>query len=338
VLQGSTAVDILDALRGYLWIGLAAVIIWRLFPVIRRRIESEDFTVEVAGQKVSFSSASTQLGKALADLRRRVVALEERVDQAGEEQPRELAAEEAVATRAALDEPPRILWVDDHPENNAFLIASLYDQAADVVEVATTDEALEELTRTPEAYDVVISDMGRKERGVERPLAGVDLVRRAKERGVLVPIVIYSSPDAVARDGEQARRAGAAAVTASPTELLGMLRLAPTTAFEAEMADGIRRRFRARPFPLRRTVDYVADRDGERIGIEIKNWARTPAPKSFRRSLEQLDEARERHGLGQIVMITRDEVDVPAEADLPPWLEVMTAGELAPRPDKRDPG
>jgi CheY-like chemotaxis protein len=329
MIVANTAAEILDALRGYFWLVLGAAVVWRLFPVIRKRIESEDFTVEVAGQKVSFSSASRQLASQLDDLRSQVIALTERVQDSGDN-----GADEPAAARASPPPPrlSRILWVDDRPENNAFLIQSLRDRDADVVEVASTDEALEELRPNPHVFDVVISDMGRKERGGDRPLAGVDLVRRMRDEKLIVPVVIYASPNAIARGGEQALEVGAAAATSSPTELLTMLRIGPTTAFEASVADVVRRHFKAQSFPIRGSVDFVAQQDGDRVGIEIKNWSRGPTREEFERALNQLGSARERHGFDRILMITRKGIAVPTNIDLPPWLSVLNDDQIGALP------
>lgn len=324
MIAASTAAEILDAARGYLWILLAAVVVWRLFPVIRARIQSEDFTVEIAGQKVSFESASKQVQRELDDLRSQVIALTERIggaaDDAGDEA---VAVPEAVATQTA-----RILWADDQPENNAFLIKSFEDRGAEIVEATSTDEALSVLASNRAGFDVVISDMGRTERGTFRPFAGVELVRGVREAGLDVPVVVYASSDAVARGGEAALEAGAAAITASPTELLTLVRIGPTTPFEASVADIVRRHINARPFPIYRSVDFVAEQGDETIGIEIKNWPRQPTREEFDRALERVRTARDRFGFDRILMITRSGIEVPAGFRLPRWVAVVTVDDL----------
>jgi CheY-like chemotaxis protein len=322
VIAAAAAAEILDAVRGYVWIALAAAIVWKLFPVLRRRIESEDFTVEIAGQKVSFANASIQSQRELDDLRERVIALTERLDGAPAEEVTEAAAPAVVPAAAA-----RILWVDDHPENNAFLIKSLEDRGAQVTEATSTDQALEQFETSPTGFDVVISDMGRMEHGKSRPLAGVELVRRVRRARAGVPVVIYAAPEAVARGGAEARDAGAAATTASPTELLTILRIGPTTAFEAEVAEKIRRHVDVRPFPIYRSVDFVAQ-NGERVGIEIKNWPRQPSREEFERALARVRDAHDQFGFDRIVMITRRGVGVPKGIDLPSWVTLTTEDEL----------
>jgi CheY-like chemotaxis protein len=305
---------------------LAAVVVWRLFPVIRKRIESEDFSVEIAGQKVNFQSASRQLHGELDDLRSRVITLAERLE-----------GRESVDVGEAITEPAastarrtriRILWVDDRPENNAFLIKSLEDRDAEVVRAASTERALSELTSNPRGFDVVISDMGRTEHGQYREAAGIDLVRRMRDAHLTVPVVIYASRGALVRSGEPALEAGAVAVTASPTELLAMLRIGPTTGFEASVAEVVNQHLDAMPFPIRRTVDFVAQRNGERIGIEIKNWSGDPTREAFERALGHVVTARERAELDRIFMITRPGIHVPPGIDLPPWVTVGSVDDF----------
>jgi hypothetical protein len=155
-----------------------------------------------------------------------------------------------------------------------------------------------------------------------------------RDANLTVPIVIYASPNAIARGGRQALDAGAAEATSSPTELLTMLRINPTTSFEASVADILRRHFNATPFPIKRTVDYVAEQDGERIGIEIKNWSEDPTREQFNRALQLVVAARERHGFDRILLVTRKGIAVPSGIDLPPWLTVTTDDQLGASPTR----
>ena len=325
VIAANAAAEILDAAQGYFWILLAAVVLWRLFPVIRTRFEEDDITYEQGEKKVTLQNASKQLRREVDDVRAQLIALSDRV-----REPTGEAAEEEVA--ALPDEiparPVRVLWVDDRPENNALLIESLKSRDADVVEAVSTDEALAELSSDRRGFEIVISDMGREEPNGYNPEAGVDLVRRMREANMAIPVVIYASKGAITRGGRAALEAGAAAATASPTELLAMLRVGPTTAFEASVADIVRRHLNAAPFPIRRTVDFVAERDGERIGVEIKNWAQQPPRDGFEHALELVGAARERYGFDRILLITRPGIEVPAGVDLPPWITVQTVDEF----------
>jgi len=109
----------------------------------------------------------------------------------------------------------RVLWVDDHPENNQALI-DLYTELGVHFEIAlSTAHALYILASYE--YDLVISDMGR---GDEAD-AGVRMIREINRQfGIRPPILIFSSTEATARFGKSAEKEGALLVTDSARALL----------------------------------------------------------------------------------------------------------------------
>ncbi|QMW21902.1 response regulator [Sandaracinobacteroides saxicola] len=129
----------------------------------------------------------------------------------------------APATIAASAPPPqrrasnRLLWVDDFPDNNAVLVASLEHRGVPVTQVRESDTALAHFE--PGFYGAVISDMGR---GVEAD-AGVALTKAIRARDADIPIFIFCSTDAKQKFGGAALAAGASFVTSSTTLLLGKL-------------------------------------------------------------------------------------------------------------------
>jgi CheY-like chemotaxis protein len=82
-----------------------------------------------------------------------------------------------------------ILWVDDRPANNKFLIEAFRELRMNVQLALTTEEAIEQLDR--ERFDVIISDMGRP--GDDR--AGYTLLRALSERGNTTPVIVYAGSD-----------------------------------------------------------------------------------------------------------------------------------------------
>ncbi|WP_083455320.1 winged helix-turn-helix domain-containing protein [Sphingopyxis sp. 113P3] len=80
----------------------------------------------------------------------------------------------------------RILWVDDHPENNVEEKRFLEGQRMAVYNVTSSDDALKLLAMY--RYDAVISDMGRN----GNPLAGLDLVKAMRARGDHTPFYLYT--------------------------------------------------------------------------------------------------------------------------------------------------
>jgi pentatricopeptide repeat protein len=110
-----------------------------------------------------------------------------------------------------------VLWVDDHPENNTVLGRLLEETGCEVVAVRTTEVALQMLSTG--RYRVVISDMGR----AGSPKAGLDLLERMRSRGLKTPSVIYTSVNAAAIYGAEARQLGAVECTAGAITLVATL-------------------------------------------------------------------------------------------------------------------
>ena len=136
---------------------------------------------------------------------------------------REPAESAAVPFR---DEPPiiadapdtvgRLLWVDDHPQNNIYEARFFANHRIAVHNVTGSADALRLLAIYD--YSLVISDMGR---GEDR-LAGLKLAGEMRRRGDDTPLIIYT----VRPDGAEAQRAqremvaeaGAQGVVVTPQE------------------------------------------------------------------------------------------------------------------------
>lgn len=131
--------------------------------------------------------------------------------------------EELNATQAPTQPVRSILWVDDEPKNNSYLIENLKQKGIDVVTVTSTDEALEKLAAL--RFDRVVTDMGRQEGSTFEKTAGIDLIEKIRGKGNDVPIVVYCSDRAVATYGERAKQAGAREVTDEPSTLVNALDL-----------------------------------------------------------------------------------------------------------------
>jgi ActR/RegA family two-component response regulator len=85
----------------------------------------------------------------------------------------------------------------------------------------TTEEALASVVNG--SYDAVVTNMQRRENGVYRPKAGIELIHALRNAGISVPVLGYCSVGSVTKFSEEAIQAGAAAVTASPIELLSQI-------------------------------------------------------------------------------------------------------------------
>lgn len=123
----------------------------------------------------------------------------------------------APLTGDAPDAIGRVLWVDDHPQNNIYEKRFFEDHRIAVHNVTTSADALRLLAMYD--YTVVISDMGR---GEDR-LAGLKLAGQMRARDDETPLIIYTvRPDGT--EAQQAQRemvadAGAQGVVVTPQEV-----------------------------------------------------------------------------------------------------------------------
>jgi CheY-like chemotaxis protein len=215
-----TAARIIEAIGSLLWPLLLAVVVFRVLPHLpgtvadlRQALRTRAFKVKVGGVELSVEQATEQLRRQVTDLQTQVAA--------------QLAERGPAAAAAAAPQPyqgrPTVLWVDDRPEGNALELAKLRDDAVEVLQARSTAEAMDVLTLR-RGVQAVITDLGRGEGGEYRPHAGLELLRQLHEAGFELPVLVYTSARGVARDREDAVAAGAALVTASPTELFAALR------------------------------------------------------------------------------------------------------------------
>jgi CheY-like chemotaxis protein len=214
-----TAARIIEAIGSLLWPLLLALVVLRVLPHLpgmfadlREALRTRAFKVRIGGAELSLEQATEQLRRQVTDLQTQMAAQ---------------LAERSPARAAAAAQPfegrPTVLWVDDHPDGSALELAKLRDDGVEVLQARSTAEAMDVLTLR-RGVQVVITDLGRTEGGEYRPHAGMAMMRQLREAGFELPVLVYTSPRGVARDREDAVAAGAARVTASPTELFASLR------------------------------------------------------------------------------------------------------------------
>lgn len=113
---------------------------------------------------------------------------------------------------------PRILWVDDMPQNNVYERQTFEALGIEIVLRTSTDQALDLIE--VQSFDVIISDMGRP--GDDR--AGYTLLDTLRP-GNRTPFIVYSSSNK-REHKEEAKEHGALGATNSPTELLALVQTA----------------------------------------------------------------------------------------------------------------
>jgi CheY-like chemotaxis protein len=247
--------DLISAIAALLWPLLVIVVLLIFGGQLLSKLKnSDDVTLEFGGQRLNFKQATDQQSDMITDLQREVASLKRRLDYTdsgiwgadarrrpgAEEVPRATPGAKATGPGAETDEefggttqepvdtswmleeqerritPPRsILWVDDHPENNAVLADSWRRDGAHVEIARSTGEALRLLEGHP--YGLIISDMGRRESGADVPDAGLRLLKKVRTSDPFTPFVLYGNVDVFS---EAAKSAGATMVTGSTFELM----------------------------------------------------------------------------------------------------------------------
>ena len=119
----------------------------------------------------------------------------------------------AASTQAAVK---AVLWVDDVPANNSLFVDNIRSLGIEVIQESSTDAGLAKYSSR--AFDVVITDMGRKEGLVFNAQAGLEFVRALRDRGARCPIIVFSSRSSQALR-KDAISVGATAMTSSWVEL-----------------------------------------------------------------------------------------------------------------------
>jgi CheY-like chemotaxis protein len=209
---------ILEAISKLLWPILAGFLFWRLYPSIRKIIESRGFAIKVGEMEITVQEASDQLRAQVEDLQKKVSDLRAQVQQ--QAQPISTDLPEKAPEKHPIKS---ILWVDDKPANNAYEIANLRNEGFQIVQATSTDEALGKMLSRKLSVDAVISDMGRYEENQFRPRAGIDLIKAMRDAGIGAPIFIYSSFETASSSRDEVLMSDGNGITASPVELFEMI-------------------------------------------------------------------------------------------------------------------
>jgi len=120
---------------------------------------------------------------------------------------------------------PHVLWVDDDPANNRFIMELFAERGVEVTTALTTTEAVARYA--PGVHDLVISDMGRYEGadGAYVPRAGLHLLEALRARDPNLQLAFCTSARAVARYRDEALVAGARDIVTDCEAILGLLGL-----------------------------------------------------------------------------------------------------------------
>jgi CheY-like chemotaxis protein len=230
--QRMTAARIIEAIGSLLWPLLVAVLLVRILPHVpgvvadlRRAMRTRAFTVKVAGAELTVEEATEQLRRQVTDLQTHMAAQLAERDRSGPPPPPSPGSAAGAVDAAAPPGPgrPTLLWVDDRHDDHALELAKLRDDGIEVLLARSTAEALDVLSLRRGVH-AVVTDLGRSEDGEFRTHAGLALLRQLKEAEHELPVLVYTEAARAELDRQDALDAGAALVTASPTELFAALR------------------------------------------------------------------------------------------------------------------
>lgn len=203
---------LLSSLALLAWPALVLFIFIRFYEPIKKLIESANgrkFSIKVAGNELTFEEASEQQGAIIQDLQRKIADLE--TQQTINVNPADESALEILPTSK------RLLWVDDNPKNNSYLIAAIESQGHSVDIALSTDEGLKQFSHRQ--YHAVISDMGRP----ESDKAGIELAKKIRQSNTDIPFYIFCGKWAATNLKERALSSGVSAITSSGTTLMKYL-------------------------------------------------------------------------------------------------------------------
>lgn len=215
---------LIASLADLAWPAVVGILLYKLFPSVQSIVESarrRKFSLKIGDNELSMEEAAEQQSAVLTDVQKKLVEMEVKLTATHHLnlQPSAHAHAHDGVTMATLPTPRRsILWVDDNPRNNSFLIAAMKDLGMQVEMAASTDQGLSQFQSG--RFDAVISDMKRG----EGDKAGIAFVQAIRRLNASVPIYLFCGKWAAMRLREEALAAGATEITDSGTTLLSLLR------------------------------------------------------------------------------------------------------------------
>lgn len=204
---------LLSSIANLAWPAIIAALLYKLHEPLKNLIDSargRKFTIKVAGNELTMEEASEQTRAIISDLVQKVSELENKI-------PKTAATIQAEMAASIRRTSQRILWIDDRPKNNSFIVAALEEQGVKIDIALSTNQGLELFSTNQ--YDAIISDMGRP----EGDHAGIDLTKKVRKLNPVVPIFIYCGSWGARNLRDESLQAGATEITASSSTLLSLI-------------------------------------------------------------------------------------------------------------------
>lgn len=218
---------ILQGLAALAWPVIVIILLFSFRESLKGLFESaklRKFTLKIAGNELTMEEASEQQLALIADTQKQIVELQKNVEMLLQEQKTEVQIKGKMPFRELKQSVVNsILWVDDNPKNNAFLIETLIKQGIHVVTALSTADGLAKFKHR--RFDRIVSDLVRIEDGIRNSSAGLELSQQIRDLDPNVPIIIYTSTPPSVGSRQMVQKAGATDITASPTALLSLLQI-----------------------------------------------------------------------------------------------------------------
>lgn len=198
-----------EAVTSLAWPILVAYIFMKLWPTVKPLIDGRKFTIKVGDFEINVADATENIGKQVADIQQKIANIENSMG--GVEPPK---LEEQLSIQSSRS---AVLWVDDYPSNNAFLIDKFQRQGIEIIPSLSTEDALKSVE--VREFSAIITDLGRKEDGVEKRFAGLELLHKLREKNINVPVLVFAG-DRGLQNRAKLIEAGAQEVTASGADVI----------------------------------------------------------------------------------------------------------------------
>jgi CheY-like chemotaxis protein len=210
--------EVIKALATLAWPVLASVVFYKFFPSIKAFLSRDKVTLKIGEMEITAEQAAQSLVSQVEDLQNKIAAIEKKLLL---EYPQSPIEDHQLTYPIRRGDKFRILWVDDFPSNNAIQIKKFMGDGLWVDVASSTDQAVQMLEFTK--YDLVISDMGRVERGQHHPKAGILLAQEIRKRNATIPIIVFSAKSAIERYNDEAVNAGVSYLTNSTVDLYSIV-------------------------------------------------------------------------------------------------------------------
>jgi CheY-like chemotaxis protein len=177
---------------------------------IRPLLQKDQVTIKIGSFEINVADATKKIAEDLTKLQKEIAEIKEIKIENSDISLKKITLNINEEQIYKIKNDNRILWADDYPENNAFIIETLSKEGWIIDCVGTTSEAMKRFSQF--SYDAIISDLGRFENGKDNPFAGLDLIELVKKEDPKIPILIFAG-DRGMQNKSKLIAAGAADVT-----------------------------------------------------------------------------------------------------------------------------